>query len=543
MPGTPLRKPRWFVAGDIEGFFGLFFSGLPDLLLIGALCPMCGLPQELVTKTILPGMALSILAGNVFYAWQARQLALRTGRDDVTAIPFGVNAPTIFGYIFLIMLPVYQRTHDPQLSWHMGVFACFVSGVIQTLGAFCTGWLRRCTPPAALLSPIAGVALAFLSLSFVVQIFQQPLLSLLPTIIILALYTSRLRLPWRFPAVGLAMIVGVVLLAVLRWMHVPGLPDLPPVGRPSFNPPHPINIFEFLGHGGWEYFSIILPFAVIDTVGSLLILESVKLAGDDYATRPSLLANGLATLGASFFGSAFPTTIYFGHMAHKAVGGRIGYSILNGVVIMVICVSGLLPIVMHFVPFQTIAVMVVWFGLLMVGQAFNESPKAHGLAIAFGLIPVLSSWGLQLVTSALQTAGTSVTEAAGKFGDELPIGGLISLSQGAMLTSMIWTATLACLLDRRFFRAAIWLLGGALMSCVGLIHAYKLTAAGIESLLGFGVAPAFTESYLIAALFLLGCHYYQRHSGQGDEAEPVSVDFLTGDAAPARGDAAQLVEK
>jgi AGZA family xanthine/uracil permease-like MFS transporter len=474
-------------------------------------------------------MALSILAGNLFYAWQARQLALKTGRDDVTAIPFGVNAPTIFGYIFLIMLPVYQRTHDPQLSWHMGVFACLISGLIQTGGAFCTDWLRRITPPAALLSPIAGVALAFLSLSFVVQIFQQPQLSLLPTIIILAIYSSRLRLPWRLPAVGLAMVVGIVLFAVLHAFHVAGLPDLPPIGAPSFNPPHPINMLEFLREpAGWQFISIILPFSIIDVIGCLFILESVKLSGDDYPTRPSLLANGLATFGAACFGSAFPTTVYFGHMAHKAVGGRIGYSIINGVVIMLMCLTGLLPIVMHFVPFQTIAVMVVWFGLLMVGQAFEEAPRAHGLAIAFGLIPVIASWGLQLVGTALETVGSSVTLAAAKFGSELPIYGLIALSQGAMLTSMIWTATLAMLLDRRFLKAAAWLLSGAALSFVGLIHAYRLTTSGIETHLALNADPAFAGSYLIAALFLLACHAYQRHSGQ--HPQPESLADLTGNA-------------
>ena len=48
--------PRWFVAGDLDGFFGLFFSGFPDLLLIASLTPLCGLPQELVTRRILPAV-------------------------------------------------------------------------------------------------------------------------------------------------------------------------------------------------------------------------------------------------------------------------------------------------------------------------------------------------------------------------------------------------------------------------------------------------------------------------------------------------------
>jgi adenine/guanine/hypoxanthine permease len=120
MPPAPqtdlLPVARWFVAGDLEGSFGLFFSGFPDLLLIAGLAPLCGFSPTLVATRILPGVGVSILAGNIFYAWQARRLANRTGRRDVTAIPFGVNTPTIFAYISLIMLPVYHRTHDPWLT-------------------------------------------------------------------------------------------------------------------------------------------------------------------------------------------------------------------------------------------------------------------------------------------------------------------------------------------------------------------------------------------------------------------------------------------
>src|SRR5258707_9762159 len=189
----------WFVVGDWDGCFALFFSGFPDLLLIAGLAPLCGFPPSMVATRILPGVALSILGGNIFYAWQAHRLAERTGRTDVTAIPFGVNAPTIFAYIFLIMLPVYERTHDSNIAWQAGVFACFLSGIVQTTGAFCTDWLRRHTPRAALLCPLAGIAMAFLCLGFVLRVFQAPALALLPSIIILTIYSSRIRLPFRLP--------------------------------------------------------------------------------------------------------------------------------------------------------------------------------------------------------------------------------------------------------------------------------------------------------------------------------------------------------
>jgi AGZA family xanthine/uracil permease-like MFS transporter len=99
-------------------------------------------------------------------------------------------------------------------------------------------------------------------------------------------------------------------------------------------------------------------------------------------------------------------------------------------------------------------------------------------------------------------------QGAPLFGDELPIYGLIALSQGALLVSMIWTAAIAFLLDRRFLPAAGWLLAAAGLSCLGLIHAYRITGRGIETILGIFAAPAFALSYLAAAAFLVVFHVY-----------------------------------
>lgn len=501
---------RWFVPGDLDGFFGLFFSGFPDLLLIAGLAPLCGLPIELVATRIMPAVAFSILSGNLFYAWQAHRLAERTGRTDVTAIPFGVNTPTIFAYVFLIMVPAYQRTHDSQLAWHLGVFACFLSGIVQTVGAFCTDWLRRHTPRAALLCPLAGIAIAFLCLGFVLRIFQTPELALLPAVILLAVYGSGIRLPLRMPGGLLCILAGVILAALLKALHLYHPPPTSTIAL-GMHLPRPVNIFEFLRHGeGWGYLSIVLPMSVLDTIVSLQILESVKLAGDDFATRPSLLVNGVATLTAAVFGSPFPTTLYFGHMAHKAYGARAGYSILSGAAVFLICITGLITPIMHFVPLEVVAMVIVWFGLAMIAQAFQEIPKSHAIAVAFGLLPMLASWGLQLVDLALRKGGSSLLAAAPKFGEELAIYGLIALSQGALLVSMVWAAALAYMINRRFLPAAGWMLAGAALSFFGVIHAYNFNSAGVVNKVGIFVAPGFTVSYGAAAVFLTACHFYNR---------------------------------
>jgi AGZA family xanthine/uracil permease-like MFS transporter len=153
----------------------------------------------------------------------------------------------------------------------------------------------------------------------------------------------------------------------------------------------------------------------------------------------------------------------------------------------------------------------VWFGLVMVAQAFQEIPKSHCIAVAFGLLPMLAAWGLQLVDLALRKAGSSLLQAAPTFGEELAIYGLIALSQGALLVSMVWAAALAYILDRRFLPAAGWLLAGAVLSFFGLIHAYDLNSAGIVNKVGIFAAPEFAISYAAAAFFLVGCHFYSRH--------------------------------
>ena len=502
----------WFTSGDVDGFFGLFFSGFPDLLLIVGLAPVCGFSTEFVTARVLPGVALSVLAGNLFYAWQARRLAKRTGRDDVTAIPFGVNTPTIFAYVFLIMGPVYARTHDATLAWHAGIFASLLSGVVQTAGAFGADWLRRHTPRAALLCPLAGLALAYLCLGFVFGVFQQPAVALLPMIVLFTLYASRIKLPGRIPPALLAIGIGAVLVAVMRRFNLYETPAIAAVS-PGIYLPHMVNVFGLFGRGEWwSYLTIILPLGALDTLASLQILESVKAAGDDNATRPSLLMNGLGTLAAACLGSPFPTTLYVGHAAHKANGARSGYSALNGLVTLMLCMTGVLPLVLRVIPLEVAGPVVVWFGLVTVGQAFVEVPANQAVAVALGLIPMLAQWATGIITTALGKANSSLAEIVPRMGSELALGGLIALGQGGLLTSMLWAAALALAVQRKFTQSAAWLGAAAVLSAFGVIHAYTLTPGGVTSRIGWWAASEFAWSYAAGALFLLACGWaIERH--------------------------------
>ncbi|MGD0884933.1 MAG: NCS2 family permease [Thermodesulfovibrionales bacterium] len=516
-------KVRGVVRGDIDGFFGLFVDNLLQLMLIAVLCgKVCGMPSGIVFGKILPGAALSILFGNAFYAWQARKLAVRTGRTDVTALPYGINTVSLIAYVFLIIAPIYFETKDPNLAWQAGLFACLASGVLECVGAFLGDWLRRHTPRAALLSSLAGIAITFISMGFVFQIFAMPAIAVVPALIVIIVYGGQIKLPLGLPGGFISVALGVAMGWILNWS---GYPYFQPLQEPyqfAIHVPKTAfpDIFAFLANGqGWKYFSVIFPMALFNVVGSLQNLESAEAAGDRYDTRSSLLVNGFGSIVAACLGNPFPTTIYIGHPGWKAIGARWAYSILNGTVITILCLIGGVTLVLKIVPIEAMIGILLWVGLIITAQAFQEVPKKHSVAVAIGLLPALAAWALLLIETTLRKTGSSLYSAAPRFGGDLYVYGIISLSQGFMLTCMILSAMMVFVIERQFFKAALWTATAAVLSFFGIIHAYILTPAGVHNKFGFGAAKAYALAYLIAALLLVTLHYYDR----GRESESTGI--------------------
>jgi AGZA family xanthine/uracil permease-like MFS transporter len=522
-----MRNPSafpWFTRGDLDGFFGLFIDNLLQLMLIAVLGKLvCGFPDELLAGRILPGAGLSILFGNLFYAWQARRLMEKTGRSDVTALPYGINTVSLFAFVFLIMGPVYRATGDARLAWQVGLFACLLNALMEIAGAFCGDWFRRHTPRAALLSTLAGIALSFIAMGFVFQLFAAPVLGLVPLMLILASYASGLRPPFGLPGGLAAMVAGTLLAWGCRWLGFDYFHPAAAGPALGFYPPVPVlgDALSLLASPtGWSYLAVIVPMGLFNLIGSLQNLESAEAAGDRYETRPSLLANGLGSLVAALFGSAFPTTIYIGHPGWKALGARAGYSALNGVVIALLCMAGAYAWLLQWVPLEAALGILLWIGIVITAQAFQTVPKSHALAVSIGLVPALASWGLLLIETALRAAGSSLEAAAPRFGQDLYIHGMIALSQGFMFTSMILAAVVAHLSDREFGKAAVWTFAAAVLSWLGMIHAYRLTPLGVENRLELNAAPEFAWGYAASALVLLGYHWRQRRLAR---AEPLSL--------------------
>ena len=556
-------KNRWFVRGDIDGFFGLFIDNLLQLMLIKVLCEnICKFPDELITGRILPGAAISILLGNLFYAWQARQLMKKTGRDDITALPYGINTPSLVAYIVLIMAPVYYETKNVELAWQAGLFACLCSGIMEIAGAFVGDWLRRHTPRAALLTALAGIAITFIAVGFVFQIFASPAIAILPMMLILITYASRVKLPFGLPGGFVAVVIGVVLAWFLKFLGLTNFatPQEQYVFALRWPAPVPKDVFALISDPmGWKYMAVIVPMGLFNVIGSLQNLESAEAGGDRFETRPSLLANGVGTIVAAFLGSAFPTTIYIGHPAWKAMGARSAYSVINGIVVAALCLIGGITLVLHIVPIEVTLGILLWIGIIITAQAFQEVPKSHALAVAFGLIPALAAWARELLIEptiragnmllgadlgkakeAIAKAGVSLAEAGIDLDIALSmkametslliqgvhIRGVIALSQGFLLSSMVLAAVLVFVIERKFLKSAAWCAAAAILSFVGLIHAFDLTAAGVKNKFGLLAAPEFGAMYGLSAALMVILHF----CGGSEREEPQS-ETETGDDA------------
>ncbi|MCA9041968.1 MAG: NCS2 family permease, partial [Planctomycetaceae bacterium] len=418
-----MKRLPLFCKGDLDGFFGLFIDNLVQLILIIFLLGQCGIEatSPLLLEFILPGIAMSLLVGNLFYAWQAWRLAKRTERDDVTALPYGINTPSVIIYVYFVILPVATSPGgSPELAWKMGLLACLGSGIIEFLGSFVGSRIRKTTPRAALLSTLAGIAIGFIAMTFALQIYQRPLVAMVPLGIIMLGYFSHYKFPWGLPAGLLAVLTGTL----AAWIFPNVLPmnlsgpamDASLIGssldKVGFYAP------QFTGASIWEimtgedkswlgFLSVIVPMGLFNVLGSMQNVESAEAAGDSYSTGTSMAVNGLGSIVAACFGSCFPTTIYIGHPGWKALGARAGYSVLNGIVFTAICLTGVAGLIQSLIPMEAGIAIVLWIGIIITAQAFQATPLQEAPAVAMGLFPAIAAWGATAVMGAFIKLGFS----------------------------------------------------------------------------------------------------------------------------------------
>jgi len=206
-------KPRLWVPGDWNAFFGLGTNVLLNVLVLSSLVLfVIKLPNDIVFGRILPALGIALPIGNLYYAYLAYRLGRKEGRDDVAAMPYGPSVPHYFFVTFVIMLPVVIKTNGDVLkAWEAGLAWAFFIGVVVLIGAFIGPTIRRYTPRAAMLGTLAGISVAFISMSAAFEMWNAAWIALATFAIVLLSWTAGVRLPFGIPGGLAAIIVGTII--------------------------------------------------------------------------------------------------------------------------------------------------------------------------------------------------------------------------------------------------------------------------------------------------------------------------------------------
>ena len=212
-----------------------------------------------------------------------------------------------------------------------------------------------------------------------------------------------------------------------------------------------------------------------------------------------MIMDGCSTMLGSLFGNPFPTTVYFGHPGWKELDARAGFTLVNAVAYLVICLTGVTSVLMALIPTEAVMVLLIFVGFSVTSSTFQELDKKHVNVVLLSLVPILFQYIQTLISSSVQAAGTTVDAlTAAQFGEySVPIQGIQCLGNGAFLSSLLLAGLLAYVVDKRYFAAAAF--GGLLAVCsfIGMIHAPEMALFPQESL-PFGVV------YLVVAALLVG---------------------------------------
>ena len=495
-------RPKLWTPGDWNAFFGFGTNILVNMLVLtGLLRFVLKMPDAIVFGRILPALGLMMCLSTFYYAWLAYRLARETGRDDVCALPSGVSVPHMFVVTFVIMLPIAIKTGDPLKGWSAGLVWVFFQSFILMIGGFIAPYIRKITPRAALLGALAGISITFISMRPALEMFMTPSVGLICFAIILVSWFGGYRYPKGIPAGLVAIAVGMLIAwgATLFGFSYGGM-SVQKLGAAlaNFGFSIPLPAFGTV-FSGFEFLGIILvtaiPFGIYDFVEAMDNVESAEAAGDSYPTVRVLTADGVVSLIGCLMGNPFINAVYIGHPGWKAMGGRIGYSAATGVMVIVLSWFGVIAVMSALIPLVAISPILLYIGMLIGAQAFQETPKHHAPAIVLALIPNIAAWGKLMIDNALGAAGTNAaTVGFDKLGQVgVLYQGLEVLAGGAILAGMVLGAIGAFVVDRKYAEASYFAAAGAVLTFFGFMHSETV---------GFAVTPSVALAYGMVAAFL-----------------------------------------
>ncbi len=474
---------QWAASGDINAFFGLMLDNIAGLILaLVILKDVFKFPVDFAIRYMVPGTTIGVLVGDLMYFVLAFLLARRNGRNNVTAMPLGLDTPSTIGMVFFVLGPAFagemKKTQDPiaaaTLAWHIGIWSIIITGLIKLVLSFGSNWAQKYFPRAGLLGSLAAIALGIIAFTQLEKMMSNPIAGFTSLAVVLVSLIGKNKLPFRIPGALAAVGIGTLLWHLMqisdRSLETQLLATTPEVLEVVWFPKEWLTVFDFAWVGAFpatmEYLPYIIPFAITTVIGGIDCAESAASAGDQYSTRSIISVEALATIAAGLCGGVIQTTPYIGHPAYKFMGARAAYTLATALFVGAAGVFGFFGLLFQWIPEAAVLPILVFVGIEITAQSFQATPRRHYAALAFACMPAFAKLVMIFLGQFLEVMDF----------ERMPphLSSLLLylsvLAGGFIISSLLWSSALAEVIDRRFNRATIYLLIAAVLTAFGVIH-------------------------------------------------------------------------
>lgn len=480
--------------GDWGAYFGLLINNLTNFFLVGSvMINRFGYEASFFYSRVAPGFGLAVLLAGIFYWLAAKNLVKKTGRDDVTALPSGPSAPSIFIILYSVMSPMMAQ-YGLEGAWQIALGWCFLESLVEMSGAFIGNWIRRIIPRPILLAALGGLGIMLLAMNPILQSFENPLIAFIVLALIFANWFGKKPLFPKIPTGFLLLASGTILAWVFGKMNGAALAvGAQQIGFHIFVPQ-----LGALGKGmgpALMFIASAIPLGITNFIFTLENIEAAAAAGDEYNTRNIMLANGVSSMVGCLCGNPFPTTVYIGHTGWKSIGASCGYTLASAFTVFVITIFGLGGIFTAVIPEAAIVPILFYVGIVSAKQAVTETKKEEIAAVFVAFFPWIANWAYTLVKNVCNAVAGGWGSVSGQLlNGSLYIRGLETLGSGNPLSSLIWGCMAIFAIRGENMKAVISACIGALFTFVGLIHAGQLSININEMFFGY---------LIVAAVFVL----------------------------------------
>ncbi|HMO15936.1 MAG TPA: permease [Pirellulaceae bacterium] len=477
------KKYKWWATGDVNAFFGLMLDNIAGLVLtVGMLSGIFGFPVDFALRYMIPGTALGVLVGDLLFFVLAFKLAKHENRSDVTAMPLGLDTPSTIGMVLFVLGPAFLAAKQSGLdehaaalqTWHIGICAIVMTGLIKGVLALGSDWIRRVFPRAGLLGSLAAIALVLIAFTQMPKLISSAMVGLPALAIVLVTLIGRGRLPFKTPGALGAVVIGCAIWYML--VSADAFLGTQMAKREAANslvwfPLEWLSVLQFQWLSEFPkavgYLPYIIPFAIATVIGGIDCTESAASVGDNYKTSHVIGIEAFATLIAGFLGGVVQTTPYIGHPAYKAMGGRAAYTLATAIFVGGAGVIGYFSLLFSIIPEAAVLPILIFIGIEITAQSYHATPRRHYAALALACVPALAKLIMIYLGSVVSSLPDDF-ELRPDLAEQMLH--LKVLAGGFIITSLIWASALAQIIDRKYFGASLYFAVGGMMVLFGFMH-------------------------------------------------------------------------